>query len=389
MVPVQFTPLENQYFVDFAQDSQLHPQIDQAQVQASIQAWLVKCQAAIDAGYLESPGYNWPKNPSGELKDLLLPFGQYLAKHPEVSLAVPFIARLFYITHDLMGTPTLFVMGDSGPQAFGVMLSNNEYFVLVAGQDPESGGPIPLGNQVLYDLITADLAQSGKATLLLSSTVKSKSTCRNDGRVQIVAKGQDGTETPIIAKQLLVAIPPVKEHLEAFMDLDQIETSLFSDWQYSSQWTTMIDNPGFSQPWTVSVSNMATPSQTNPFGLPGNPYVPGLIPYLTSGKFIAYAISDKSLTQAEVEALVTDAVDSTEAALGSEMTPTDWTFVGPPADHSPANLFVRQDVLASGFIKKIINLQGHKQTYYTGKGWTGDYSPLVWEHAKSIVEMMK
>jgi hypothetical protein len=90
-----------------------------------------------------------------------------------------------------------------------------------------------------------------------------------------------------------------------------------------------------------------------------------------------------------VEALVTDAVDSTEAALGSEMTPTDWTFVGPPADHSPANLFVRQDVLASGFIKKIINLQGHKQTYYTGKGWTGDYSPLVWEHAKSIVEMMK
>jgi beta-cyclopiazonate dehydrogenase len=58
------------------------------------------------------------------------------------------------------------------------------------------------------------------------------------------------------------------------------------------------------------------------------------------------------------------------------------------ASHSPLQLHPSPESLEAGFYKKLYSLQGHRNTFYTGHAWAGDYSSVLWQFTERILPSM-
>lgn len=55
------------------------------------------------------------------------------------------------------------------------------------------------------------------------------------------------------------------------------------------------------------------------------------------------------------------------------------------ASHTPFELTVSKEAIAGGFYKKLYNLQGQRNTYYTGAAFHTHDSSLLWQFTEALL----
>lgn len=175
---------------------------------------------------------------------MLLPIGQFAAKY-NATAALPLIWQGTGggagSRGDFENVMTLIVLQSFSPAYIKIFLGELDYYHIQGG------------NQGLHDKIATLLEND-----VLFSTVVTASE-RNDTGVKLLVSGPDGTKL-IVAKKLLLAIPPTRENLVPF-DLNANETLLFSKPQYGRYHTALITHP--SLPRGVEFDNIPTAAATD------------------------------------------------------------------------------------------------------------------------------
>ncbi|KAF9870604.1 hypothetical protein CkaCkLH20_11910 [Colletotrichum karsti] len=306
--------------------------------------------AALNFDFLAEGAYDIPESVP---EDLLLPFGQFVAKY-NLTEVVQVVWIFAHGVGNLLETPTLYVLQNFGqPHLLG--LSAGYLYA-------------PGGNQQVYDKAGEFLGND----VLYSSTVVASE--RSDDGVKAVVRTATGRKL-IKAKKLLVTIPPTTQNLKPF-DLDESETSVFSQWQNIPYYVGVVSNSGLP-----SLTNFLNVDVTAPAFLPQKPFVWRLetvgVPGYQTVKVIGEADSAKA------QGLVTDAVSRISASVnGSASTVAEFSAW---EEHVNLQLHVSPDAIKAGFYKNLYALQGKRSTYYTGNAWCSDYSPLLWAFTEKRV----
>lgn len=296
-------------------------------------------------------GFDLPDHVPAEL---LIPYGEFLQQNGLDALSfISFV--IMEGVGNILAQPTLYVMKYFPP------ISVNNY--LFGGEVTSAN----FDNQALYN---AALAKIGNNT---SAFLSSKVTAieRDANGVKVAFTNPSGPKL-ILAKELLIAIPPKIEKLESIsLDLTANETALFSQFNNSYYWDMVIRNAGI--PDNASINNW---DPSAPLGIPplsgiyefGSTGLPGL--------HVSYYCSPHYMSDEEVKADVLATLARISAANGF---PTNGTpeFVG-FHNHAPFLLTVSTEAIQDGFYEKVNALQGVDNTWWTGAAWQTEDSSLIW-----------
>jgi hypothetical protein len=175
----------------------------------------------------------------------------------------------------------------------------------------------------------------------------------------------------IRARKLLVAIPPILENVGSF-DLCSDEARLFSKFSALGYWAGVANIPGLN----VSLQNVGAFTQYN------TPVVPGDNGFYTTGSpgqfLLGVAFPNTRYTDADGEAIVRKEL-ATLAAVGAVPANAAETVTFPyTSNHAPYNVRVSAEEIGAGFYRKLLALEGSRNTYWTGAAFSGHNSGLVW-----------
>lgn len=322
--------------------------------------------ALVDNGYDEmiEPGF-WNLPPGPEIpEDLLLPIGQFVEKY-NATLALPLLWGSVGGGAGSRGTfedvLTLTVLQSFPASYIKVYLGLVSYYHI---QD---------GNQRLYDEIATLLGDD----VLVNTTVTSAT--RNDTGVVLTVSSPTGTRT-IVAKKLLLAVPPTRENLAPF-DLDAEETLHFSKPEYGRYHTAIVTHPVLTDGVVLhnmpasAVADPEAPFLDPPFILDFNSYGndTALFSIGTSGpNYTTYTeAAATALAQLNLETMAEAGV--LPDLNGEALRVVEWS------DHGPAGYGVTADDLRAGWMADMYALQGNRSTWYTGNAIAIDYSTMLWK----------
>ncbi|KAI3401829.1 hypothetical protein diail_8207 [Diaporthe ilicicola] len=290
-------------------------------------------------------------------EDLLMPFGQFVSKY-NISDVVPVIFMFAQGVGNLLEAPALYVVQNFGAAHILGLAGGYVY--------------APAGNQAIYDAAAKWLGER------VVYNNKVKSTTRNqDGTTDITLS--DGMM--INTKKLLITIPPTMSNLAGF-DLDDEETYLFEQWSNVPYFVGVTTQTGL--PNLTNFINVDTSSVGN---LPTIPYVWRLetvgVPGYQTVKVVGEA--DSTLAQGLVYDAVTK-IDKSLASLdlGGSSGPAENIFAA-WEEHALLGLNVPTGSIKAGFYRSLYELQGRRNTYWTGNAWASDYSPLLWAFTEKRV----
>ncbi|KAK5656642.1 hypothetical protein OQA88_4622 [Cercophora sp. LCS_1] len=307
-------------------------------------------------------GYNLPE-PVPE--DLLLPFGDFLAKY---NLAA-FANTAFSIAQgmgNVLSVTTLYVFKYLPKTTIDAF----------AGLAPPPVTSARFNFQALYNKALAYL-DAGTSNVLLSSTVLAIE--RDGPRVLIALLTPSGPKL-IIAKKLVMAIQPKLATLQDLhLDLNREETSIFSQFNNSYYWDMVIKNSGL--PSNLSLGNV---DLSAPLGVAPMPGVlslgPARIPDLTVG----YYTSPGPMSDAQVKADVLATIARVVSANGFPTSGATPEFVGFNA-HRPFWLTVSPQAIAGGFYDRLNGLQGKRNTWWTGATFVAHDSSAIWAWSEAVL----
>ena len=291
--------------------------------------------------------------PSPVPKDLLLPFEDFVKKH-DMRSVLDSMGGLNFLG-DWLRQPTLYVM---------------KYLNLgfVTGWQNGFLKPANRNNSSIYDAAQQRL---GKNNVLLNSHVLHMD--RNNDPERAYLEVQSGSGVQLIrAKRIIVAVPPLLETLQGF-DLNDQETSLFSQFRYTYCYTAVV-RIDKDLPPGVCYTNRAS---EDIFASPRRPCVLTIRPSDVPRLYTLHIGSDISLTEDEVKREV---LSSLRSFL---MTTLDILITG---NHSPYQLTVPADAIEQGFYDDLNGLQGHQRTYYIGAAFESHNSPQIWELTDQILQ---
>ncbi|GAB1312816.1 Beta-cyclopiazonate dehydrogenase [Madurella fahalii] len=304
-------------------------------------------------------GYGWDL-PSPVPEDLLLPFGEFVAKYnlQDVAYSVYFSGQGFAnILQQL--TVNVFKMIDDA------------YLNSIAGA---SMMPVSGNNGEMYDKALSIL---GSDALLSSTVVASKRPSDRSG-VRLVVKTRTGRKL-IKASKLLITIPPLLNNLAPF-DLGSTERRLFSQWSYTNYFIMLVNNTGL--PSRFQVAN-AVPPSAGTLSIPNLPAPYQITETRIPGLFYVWYGSPRDITEAAVKADV--------AAVITRLRPTfNSTVTTPPRfvefrSHTPFKLVVPAEAIAGGFYQELEALQGHRNTWYTGAAFISHSASIIWNFTHSLL----
>lgn len=209
--------------------------------------------------------------------------------------------------------------------------------------------------------------------VLYNSTPKSIHRPKNNkDRVRISVSTPNGDKT-ILAKKLIVAIPPVPENL-ASLDLTRTETSLFAKWRSLGYFSGVIDHPGVN----TTITNF---DPKNPYGLAHLPGVYMLSPNF-AGKTTFYGGSLFPISTPDARQLLTKQVKTLESTGVIPLAELEISFI---TNHSPFRLRADGGDIRKGFYKDLYGLQGEKGMFWTGAAWAAQDSSLIWKYTEGQV----
>lgn len=288
--------------------------------------------------------------------DLLLPFGDFVKKYNLQSL-VGFLFGFAQGLGNLLEQYTLYVFKNFG---LGILQDLQIGFLTTARQD----------NSEIYVKALAELRDN----VLLQSHVIATDRSSNDG-VKVLVKTPTGPKL-IIAKKLLITIPPKLNNLRGF-DLSSNETTLFSQFLNSAYYTALIRHT--SIPPNTSLTNIGANTLYNLPPLPGlYTITPTRVPDLYDVK----VGSATALSDAQVKALIRDTVARLRTAGTFNTTRLQFAAY---ENHTPFELTVPKDAIAGGFYKRLYALQGQRHTWYTGAAFHTHDSSLLWQFTEGLI----
>lgn len=359
-------------YVDFATGKQLG---NYTSMNANLQqqATVSFYNALVSNGYdkMIEPGF-WNLPPGPQIPDdLLLPVGQFAAKYN----ATAALARIWQATGggagsrgDFENVLTLTVLQSFSPAWIKVYLGTATMY------------HIQNGNQGLYDKITTLLGND----VLFKTTVTAAE--RNDTGIKLLVSGPQGTKM-IVAKKLLIAIPPTRENLIPF-DLNAAETTIFSKPQYGRYHTALISHP--SLPRGIEFSNMpaAAASDANrPFL--DTPYIQSFSSYGNDSSLFSIGSSgnpyDRFTPGAAAGLAQKNLQKMAEAGTlpdlqGKSIQIVQWS------DHQAGGFGVTAAEMRSGWMEQLYGLQGKRSTWLTGNAIAIDFSTQLWKFNDDLIK---
>ncbi|KAK8092877.1 hypothetical protein PG999_014464 [Apiospora kogelbergensis] len=343
---MHFAALTSQY-VDFQTGRPVDGYVAPADAAkfAALQVYLDACEKYED---MLLPGFfKFP--PPGQIpEDLLMPFGDFVAKH-NISAAVP---QLWQSTvqgvGDFMHVPTMYIMQASPAPMVRALLGKG------AAAVPPSGSLHELYERVA-DFLGDDVQYSSQA-------VASTRTEADGVSVVVQSSVDDGKNCTIHAKRLLIAIEPTAANMAPF-DLEPAESDVLNRLGYTTVYAGIVRHPALKV--GTSYGNTlpgAAPADYTVYPLPAQV---GRFDYLDM-------TSDMFSFTATIEDMV-----ATGVANGSAQAPVEFPVF---ADHGMMHSRVSAEELRAGFIQRQLSLQGRRSTWYTGAAFTSAFSTVLWEY---------
>lgn len=291
--------------------------------------------------------------PSPVPEDLLLDFGDFLRKYD-----LEVLANLFFAYNqgagNILAQPTLYMM---------------KYFDHIQVQDISQSAFVMNGlsdNQLLYDRAQKE---PGKNVLLDTDILK----IRRSRKGHVVRVMTPGGPKTIHAKKSLLAIPPTVSNLK-FLDLDPAETIVFSKLNGSSYWDAVVQD--------IGIPNTQTVRNIDPEAALDVPALPALYS-LSSTKFdkthFAYYGSPAKASEDEVRSTILDTLRRLRGGSSQDAKIVELH------DHTPFMLTAPKEDVAAGFYDKMLALQGHKNTWWTGAAWQLQATAQLWNYTECNV----
>ncbi len=317
--------------------------------------------------YLEA-GFDLP-DPVPE--DLLLSFGNFVKKYnlrDFVNFATVNIAQG---VGDILKLPTIYIF---------------KYISLSVLPNLQSGFLITArhNNHELYDKALAELGQDA----LLNSSVVAIDRNPSGKYAKVLVQTSQGKKL-ILAKNILITIPPLLDNLKHF-GLDDEERSIFAKFKYTVYYTAVLRNNVI--PANVSLEAI-DPSQ--PYNIPTLPKVysfnaigyPGLIDvkYISTDLLPLEQVKANIINSAKLA--TADLSGNLNSSSSSNTTTTRPTFeVAVLTAHSPFELHVDADAIREGYYKKLYALQGKGRFWYTGAAFHTHDSSSLWQFSEKVVD---
>ncbi|KAJ6110330.1 beta-cyclopiazonate dehydrogenase [Penicillium sp. IBT 16267x] len=292
-------------------------------------------------------------------EDLLLPFGKFVEKYPDIANATFLICNFGQGLGDILKQPTLYVFKNFGTDIIHDIVTG---FLLTTNRN----------NQEIYDHATQLLGHD----VLLNSTVISTSQ-RDSKGVELTVRTLTGYQK-VKAKKLLIAIPPKLDNLHPF-SLDHRESNLFGKFINTGYYTSLVNNTGLP-PNYISYS-VSPDTQQNVPKLPGVYYVAGTA---IDGVFDIKYGSPSPLPDKDVKREILSYVKKLQANGIAEKLPDDPQFVAYNS-HAPFELTVSADQIENGFYEDLYSLQGYRSTWYTGAAFHTQDSSMLWNFTSEYV----
>lgn len=240
-----------------------------------------------------------------------------------------------------------------------------------------SGFVIPANVGAIYTSAEAEL-RAADSLLLNSWAVQTK---RTDAGVSIVVKTPTGQKL-VVAKKLLITIP-TKVELFKDLDISQTETTLFSKFQNSGYYTSVIKNSGL--PANLTIFNA---QENSPFNFNALPGILNANPTGTKYSVVYYATgrsgSSYPFSPDHVKSEIISGLKSLQASSSGLFTHTEPEIVAFAA-HAPYQLQVCASDIKQGFYKSLYALQGLRSTYFSGATFKGHDSSSIWKYTENIV----
>ncbi|KAF7720032.1 Beta-cyclopiazonate dehydrogenase [Penicillium ucsense] len=292
-------------------------------------------------------------------EDLLLPFGEFLTKYPDVGNAAFTIFTFGQGLGDFLSRPTLYVFKNFGLE---IIQDISTGFLVTASQN----------NQEIYQHATAILGHD----VWTSSHVTSTPHRRKEG-IQLEVKTPSGRRT-VKAKKLLIAFPQKLDKLKPF-DLDELESSLFGKFMNTGYYTSLVKNTGL--PGNFSSTSVGA---NTPYQIPELPGVYAVSATAIPGVFDVKYGSPTGLPDDFVRGEILSYLKKLQANGFAEKVPGEPEFVAYHS-HTPFELTVGRDEIAGGFYKKLYALQGHRNTWYTGAAFDTQDSSMLWNFTEEHI----
>ncbi|KUI53251.1 Beta-cyclopiazonate dehydrogenase [Cytospora mali] len=300
--------------------------------------------------------YSW-NLPSPIPEDLLLPFGEYITKYNLQPLAY-----------------TIYFAAE-GVSDFLQQLTVNAFkFIDGAYLSGKVVVPASGDNSEIY---TRALDKLGEDALLSSTVVSAQRPSNGTGGVSLVVQTPTGQKL-IKASKLLISIPPLLDNLSPF-DLDATEEGLFSQWSYTNYFTMLINNTGLPSGHQFANAN----SSTSTFNIPQEPAPYHITETKVPGLFYSWYAGSTDITESEVKSDVTSIIERLRLLVNSTVA-TSPEFVAFNS-HTPFKLVVSSDAIGDGFYDRLEDLQGHRDTWWTGAAFMSHNGPKLWNFTQSLL----
>ena len=294
-------------------------------------------------------------------EDLLLPFGEFATKYDLGAAAVQIIVQVVQGVGKPLDLLTIYVM---------------KYFNLEVAQGAATGfvRSANSNNSALY----ANARARFGADVLLDSQVIATRRSRGGadrGFNFVVVRTPSGIRL-IKARKLVVAFPQKIEHFRGF-DLDRRERDVFSKFESSVYYTTLLENTNLPE-GTVLIATGADEQ----FNVPVIPGPNSVSPTGITGLFNLFYTSERPLPIDEVKETISEDILRLQNA-GFDTTRPD--FVEFEA-HSPFQLVVSAEEIRNGFYGRFNGLQGYRDTFYTGAALSAHSSGVIWEFTEALLQ---
>ena len=284
------------------------------------------------------------------------PFGEFVTKNG-LEAALPVFWAFDYAFGDLAKAPVLNAVREFGLEQL-LALSTNGFVI-----------PASYANSELYSRALGLLGKD----VLLNSTVDEITRYKKKAH-EIVINTPTGKKL-VKAKKLVITIAPSIHNLDP-LDISKAEKSVFKQWNYQTLYVGVVSNTGL--PDNVNFINT---SPTNTFNFPTGPFVYRFDYSGVPGHFRFVVVGDSDYSAKSAKKLIKESIKHLALNGTASAKPVFNVFTA----HKPNTLRPSAQAIKDGFYKKLYSLQGYKNTFWLGAGWSTDYSSLLWNRADQLL----